>query len=663
MRILFTLSCALFAALLAVACDGNDSDSSDGGNTDTDTDSDSDSDSDSDTDEVNCQNTSFEFGTFLAEKCFCPGDGAQTLEVTDEASALHGLKAVYTEGTFDECVIAIIARANFPADALVEDEDGALCDAQNPDNKILSADGVVYKAISAANPYGDSGYNEIEPKLDVTLTFPSWFGSVMKWLSEASTPHFEIVQPTVVDSMGAMYLTDTFSAYAVLNRPFGGFSVSFVPGDTNGYDVNGDGVLIEVTLADEEQTAFPTWVTFEIKDGSTAICLIPQSEPNRFRLPLFNGQHDLTFSVSDINIDPAYRHHAEDAKSIDLTVDLCESVVCEDDGDLCNGNENCDPSDGECKHYDPLTCDDGLACNGLETCIPETGCINPADIDCGDYGDCTEPFGSCSCDTGYDPATNCTSCAAGYTGYPTCVADLCYGVSCPDDGNVCNGSEVCDSGTGDCVHVDSLVCDDNDACNGLETCDPVAGCQNGTPLVCDDNDVCNGIETCDSVLGCQSGTLLTCDDGLACNGTETCDALTGCANPPDVDCGDHGSCTEPSGSCNCTDGWTGDNCEVPPLPTITIVELDCSGGSAPGWCMIGETYPLIFTSTDADTFTASQVLNCGVDGTFDPESGDVTGSPMNISYTDGVCDGPITLKIEVCNVTGCASDTLDVETY
>jgi len=123
-----------------------------------------------------------------------------------------------------------------------------------------------------------------------------------------------------------------------------------------------------------------------------------------------------------------------------------------------------------------------------------------------------------------------------------------------DDGEACNGVEVCDV-DGQCVvAVPPMTCDDGDACNGVETCSAGA-CQPGSPLVCDDADTCNGVYTCDAVLGCveqqppcddgnacngtetceagvcSPGTPPSCDDGQACNGVESCDPVTGCVAP------------------------------------------------------------------------------------------------------------------------------------
>lgn len=68
---------------------------------------------------------------------------------------------------------------------------------------------------------------------------------------------------------------------------------------------------------------------------------------------------------------------------------------------------------------------------------------------------------------------------------PEPVPEPCEGVACPDDGDVCNGIEVCDPNSNLCIHSDPLFCDDGVSCNGVETCDPTLGCVGGEAVVCE----------------------------------------------------------------------------------------------------------------------------------------------------------------------------------
>ena len=406
-------------------------------------------------------------------------------------------------------------------------------------------------------------------------------------------------------------------------------------------------------------------------------------------------QLNLCFGV-DCPDDNDECNGTEECNPVDGQCIHVDPVTCPNDGNLCNGDEVCEPSDGSCIHVDPLNCDNGLACDGTETCDPVTGCTNPDPVDC-DHGNCQEPSGTCSCDTGWNPDTNCSDCLAGYDlVVDQCVEYLCYQVNCPDDGDECNGTEACDPADGTCQHFDAIDC-------GTQLCRPADGAcvdclEDGH---CDNINVCDGTETCNAG-SCQNGTPLSCNDGFACNGVESCDSVTGCDDPADVVCGSNAECQEPSGTCtcdanyqdtngdgdclaecpvdhcndngtceydasdvyycNCSDGWSGDQCEVPPLPTVEIVELDCSADD--GWCLgRGRIYPLIFNSTNADTFTATQTQGCPAFGSFSPTNGTVSSSPMSTDFITGDCGGWITLKVEICNITGCTFDTLDVETY
>jgi hypothetical protein len=144
-----------------------------------------------------------------------------------------------------------------------------------------------------------------------------------------------------------------------------------------------------------------------------------------------------------------------------------------------------------------------------------------------------------SCDDG-NPCTIDT-CVPDLTALATCSN---VPVSCPDDGNVCNGPEHCDPVTGQCVSGPALVCpDDGNVCNGPEHCDPILGCVSGPPLECpDDGNVCNGPEHCVPGQGCVSGPPLSCpDDGNVCNGPEHCDPILGCVSGPPLNCPDDGN--------------------------------------------------------------------------------------------------------------------------
>ncbi|MCZ6653687.1 MAG: hypothetical protein O7D91_11755 [Planctomycetota bacterium] len=182
-------------------------------------------------------------------------------------------------------------------------------------------------------------------------------------------------------------------------------------------------------------------------------------------------------------------------EGLDLAPVVIDNTCCScDDGDLCNGEEVC--VGGTCQEGTPLDCDDRNPCTD-DDCDPAIGCVNTP-----------------------NDANSC------------------------DDGDLCNGEEVCVGGT--CQEGTPLDCDDSNPCTD-DDCDPATGCVN-TPNdanSCDDGDLCNGEEVC--VGGtCQEGTPLDCDDGLFCNGPETCDPELGC-QPGSLPCAS--DCCENTGTC------------------------------------------------------------------------------------------------------------------
>jgi hypothetical protein len=56
---------------------------------------------------------------------------------------------------------------------------------------------------------------------------------------------------------------------------------------------------------------------------------------------------------------------------------------------------------------------------------------------------------------------------------------------CPDDGDACNGVELCDPDTNTCSRTEAPSCNDGLVCNGVETCDPRQGCVAGESVICD----------------------------------------------------------------------------------------------------------------------------------------------------------------------------------
>ena len=240
------------------------------------------------------------------------------------------------------------------------------------------------------------------------------------------------------------------------------------------------------------------------------------------------------------------------------------ALVC-DDVDACT-SDWCDPGTGKCT-YEQKVCNNGNVCDGEETCDPETGCVDGIPLNCSDFNECTDD--SCH------PSDGCKHFAVLCADDNPCTADSCdtgtgqcvFQLLDCDDGNPCNGKEVCLPDAG-CTPGDPLDCKDGNACT-VDSCDPASGC-NHTPEYCDDGDPCTA-DTCNPVLGCVHG-VKNCNDGDACT-DDFCDPLSGgqCAHVP-KDCSDGNPCTfdacDPQTGCShglvsCND-WnpcTVDTCE------------------------------------------------------------------------------------------------------
>ncbi len=173
----------------------------------------------------------------------------------------------------------------------------------------------------------------------------------------------------------------------------------------------------------------------------------------------------------------------------------CGWSVCAAPAEVCNG------ADDDCNG----ACDDGFGCcqGEVTSCTTSCGTTGTRTCDGGcELGDCVPPFETCNgidddCDGSVDESA-CGAC----TDDPDC-----------DDGDVCNGAEVCERGG--CSPGTPPSCDDGVRCT-VDGCDPTAGCQHvPDDRFCDDSAFCNGAETC-TATGCQPGTPPSCDDSDAC---------------------------------------------------------------------------------------------------------------------------------------------------
>jgi hypothetical protein len=231
-----------------------------------------------------------------------------------------------------------------------------------------------------------------------------------------------------------------------------------------------------------------------------------------------------------------------------------------DDANACTQADSCQT--GECVGAEPVTCEATDDCHVAGECDPETGACK----------DVSAPDG-----TTCDDAQTCTS-------NDSCVDGACAGVAVPcDDGLACSvdscdeTSGACASDMSQCSCVNDQDCNDGNACNGAEICDAASKlCQRGTPVVCgpsgdacltnvceaetgacvpepvqngtacDDASACTGRDTCQSGV-CVGGDAVVCTALSQCHIAGVCDASTGqCSNPEkpgNSTCNDGNACT------------------------------------------------------------------------------------------------------------------------
>ena len=283
--------------------------------------------------------------------------------------------------------------------------------------------------------------------------------------------------------------------------------------------------------------------------------------------------------------------------------EVLESGPCED-GDPCTVADHCQA--GTCLG-DPVVCDDANPCTD-NLCTETGGCEYPANLE--------------GCDDG-DPCTVADQCQEGACAGTAIACDCQTDADCAalEDGNLCNGTLVCDlaklpyqcvvaagtvvvcpepegegaiclqaacaPATGECslvpdheglVCANSNICTVNDQCAaGVcedgevvncndgnpctdDGCDPTDGCThqpNITP--CNDGDVCTTVDAC-SEGACLGGPALDCDDGEPCT-LDECTPLAGCIHTNQCNC-DLCSvcvCDEESGNVSCIDKCVDDN--------------------------------------------------------------------------------------------------------
>ncbi|RYZ10213.1 MAG: hypothetical protein EOO73_01155 [Myxococcales bacterium] len=332
-----------------------------------------------------------------------------------------------------------------------------------------------------------------------------------------------------------------------------------------------------------------------------------------------------------------------------------EPKTCEA-ADDCHDAGECDPATGECSSaakQDGEPCDDSQACTTNDVCT-EGACGGEAVV-CDDglacSGDrCDEASGACAADT-----SNCS-----------CEKDA----DC-QDGNACNGLEICDPTqklcrlgtavvcptsadpclqnsctpeTGACEPEpvkDGAACDDSNGCTEVDTCQ-AGQCEGSAPVVCMALSQCHLAGTCEPSTGQCSNpekpNKSACNDGNACTLTDSCQAGSCLGSAPTVcaatdQCHDAGACNTATGVCSKPNKSNGVKCNDGNA---------CSSGDA---CQNGVCSP-------TSQVTCTALSSCHSVGTCNASTGLCT-NPLKANGT--ACDdGKLCTTADKCSAGVCA---------
>ncbi len=215
---------------------------------------------------------------------------------------------------------------------------------------------------------------------------------------------------------------------------------------------------------------------------------------------------------------------------------------CNDDPNLGGkyiGKEAYDQQTGTCScDQPPLTyedCDDlsDNDCNGLAGCLDMACSNDPSCQQCGIEGNECCTIG----DPCIVPGLICDS-----TNHCVMQGDPCQGVTCPDDGDLCNDPEHCEGGN--CTSGPALVCDPSEQCYSTIGCGCVDGatdsCYTGPPGTAGTGVCQEGVNVCASGSwgGC-AGEIIPANENCLDGADNDCDGFMDCT---DTDCSSLPSC-------------------------------------------------------------------------------------------------------------------------
>ncbi|NUN13390.1 MAG: hypothetical protein HUU55_07100, partial [Myxococcales bacterium] len=366
------------------------------------------------------------------------------------------------------------------------------------------------------------------------------------------------------------------------------------------------------------------------------------------------------------------------------TGDACNSGVCRgsrvtvcDDDNPCT-QDGCDVVKGCVATPVPGGCDDGNECTQDDQCLDGTCqpgknvCPCSLNVDCVAFDDGNLCNGSLVCDTvlgGCVLAAKSVVTCETEAAIGQCTVLLCNpingqcellpaasGAPC-DDGNDCTSEDTCVAGL--CVGIAPVDCDDNNVCTD-DWCDSAAGCKyKQNEKLCDDGNVCTTDDRC-SPQGCKGQVKSSCDDGNPCT-DDSCSQVAGCVHQPNTKACDDGSVCTIGDTCNMGQCIGGDKLTCDDLNPCTADVCDLAVGCK-HWVVAGpcDDGDLCTVGDDcaAGTCKSGVVLVCDDGNVCTVDTCETTLGCVFASADDVGCEdgNPCTIG-DTCNSGNCVGGT------
>ncbi len=333
------------------------------------------------------------------------------------------------------------------------------------------------------------------------------------------------------------------------------------------------------------------------------------------------------------------------------TVDKCQAGKCVgttpvacNDSNPCT-DDSCDPQTGQCVYTaNSAPCDDGNPCTEADYCAAKS-CHGGSFLNCDDGNPCTDDScdaaaggcvhvdnGECQCQSTDDCVDDGNLC----NGTPVCQNNVCVTdpstvVTCPTGNDTACKKNKCQPGTGQCVMTSEpmgKLCNDGSACTTSDHCDGNGSCV-GTTISCDDGNVCT-TDSCNKTTGCvYLNNALPCDDGDVCTLNDQC-GNGSCQGGTPYDCNDDNVCTQ---DVCVPDETGGPGCTYIPKTGVCNDANACTKNDS---CVAGACQGTPITCNDNDPCTANECLPAS-GCVFPPAPDGTTCSDGEVCTTGDAC--------------------------